>query len=281
MRRPCAWKDSPLPEGSAPRVHAAVRDRLGRRRARSRCAGALDLPAARSRAGPRASLAGERGRHCGRCAAARALLAIHDAGWLSEETEDDPARLRRPGVGRRPDRRHARLSRRPVRTGRVSVALVSDGPPGRRRALCAGDRRIVPGASPAAARRSTGRRSWRARAMRSRARKFSGPKRRLEALAAIVPHIEVMPRIPSLALRLARVANRRARRRVRADRTAMTGTLRRPTFWCTKPAGVLPTLTGQSLIYNRPDPVHGALVAAGRARHTRCSAIRDRLAIAS
>jgi myo-inositol-1(or 4)-monophosphatase len=39
------------------------------------------------------------------------------------------------------------------------------------------------------------------------------------------------------------------------------------------------TLTGQSVIYNRPDPVHGALVAAGRARHAvLLDLIRDRFA---
>src|SRR5262249_43940424 len=43
--------------------------------------------------------------------------------------------------------------------------------------------------------------------------------------------------------------------------------------------GLVTTLTGESLIYNRPDPVHGALVAAGRARHALLlSLIRDRLA---
>ena len=31
--------------------------------------------------------------------------------------------------------------------------------------------------------------------------------------------------------------------------------------------GVLTALDGQPLIYNRPDPVHGALIAAGRERH--------------
>jgi len=43
--------------------------------------------------------------------------------------------------------------------------------------------------------------------------------------------------------------------------------------------GLVTTVTGESLIYNRPDPVHGALVAAGRARHARLlGLIRDRLA---
>jgi myo-inositol-1(or 4)-monophosphatase len=43
--------------------------------------------------------------------------------------------------------------------------------------------------------------------------------------------------------------------------------------------GVMTTLTGQLLTYNRPHPVHGALVAAGGARHAiLLGVIRDRLA---
>ena len=43
--------------------------------------------------------------------------------------------------------------------------------------------------------------------------------------------------------------------------------------------GLISTVSGQSLIYNRPNPVHDALLAAGRARHaTLLRLIRDRLA---
>jgi myo-inositol-1(or 4)-monophosphatase len=43
--------------------------------------------------------------------------------------------------------------------------------------------------------------------------------------------------------------------------------------------GLISTVTGQSLIYNRPNPVHDALLAAGRARHAvLLSLIRGRLA---
>jgi myo-inositol-1(or 4)-monophosphatase len=46
------------------------------------------------------------------------LLAIRDAGWLSEETEDDPARLQRAEVWVvDPHRRHARLPRGPCGLG--------------------------------------------------------------------------------------------------------------------------------------------------------------------
>ena len=108
--------------------------------------------------------------------------------------------------------------------------------------------------------------------------KFSGAKRRLESLAAVEPRIEVTARIPSLALRLARVAT-----------GALDGTFAAPNShdWDLAAAdllvheagGLISTLTGQSLIYNRPDPVHGALVAAGRVRHAvLLGHIRDRLA---
>ena len=76
--------------------------------------------AASSRAGPRASPRrsakpiSRSMRCCG-----NGCWRIHDAGWLSEETRGRSgavAASRR--VGRRSDRRHAGLSRRPSRTGR-------------------------------------------------------------------------------------------------------------------------------------------------------------------
>ena len=80
----------------------------------------------------------------------RLTRLLPDAGWLSEETEDDRARLdaaRR--LGGRSDRRHARLSSTAAPTGRSSVALVEHGRPLRaarvrpdgRRALSRGRRR--------------------------------------------------------------------------------------------------------------------------------------------
>ncbi len=48
------------------------------------------------------------------------------AGWLSEETADNPARLQRrnPCLGRRSHRRLARLRARVIPTGPISIALV-------------------------------------------------------------------------------------------------------------------------------------------------------------
>ena len=84
--------------------------------------------------------------------------------------------------------------------------------------------------------------------------------------------------MPSLALRLARVAT-----------GALDGTFTAPNShdWDLAAAdlllheagGALTTLTGELLTYNRPDPVHGALIAAGRPRHAvLLDLVRDRLA---
>ena len=55
-----------------------------------------------------------------------------------------------------------------------------------------------------------------------------GPKRRLDALAALAPRIRAAPRIRSLALRIARVATGALDAAFAGPATATTGTLRRP-----------------------------------------------------
>jgi myo-inositol-1(or 4)-monophosphatase len=205
------------------------------------------------------------------------LLTIHDAGWLSEETEDDPARLGRaeawvvdPIDGTRayiaglPD---WAISAALVRAGRPVVAALYAPVSDELFLAVAGGGASLNGAAIAA---STGEHLAGAT--------FSGAKRRLDSLAAVEPRIATVPRIPSLALRLARVAS-----------GALDGTFVAPNSrdWDLAAAdllvheagGLITTLKGESLIYNRPDPVHGALVAAGRARHARLlDVIRDRLA---
>jgi len=204
------------------------------------------------------------------------LLAIRAAGWLSEETEDDPARLQEAEVWVVDpiDGTRAYLEGSPDWT--ISVALIRSGRPivaalyapvtdelflsGLGQGATLNDVRIhaSSGAELAGAR-------------------FSGAKRRLDSLAAIEPRIETRARVPSLALRLARVAT-----------GALDGTFTAPNShdWDLAAAdllvheagGVLTTLTGQSLSYNRSYPVHAALLAAGRQRHAvLLGLIRDRI----
>ena len=205
------------------------------------------------------------------------LLAIRDAGWLSEETEDDPARLQRTEVwvvdpidGTRAYLAGLAewvIAAALVRFGRPLVAALYAPVSDELFLSVAGGGATLNGAPIKA---STGDQLAGAT--------FSGAKRRLDSLAAVEPRIVTAPRIPSLALRLARVAT-----------GALDGTFAAPNShdWDLAAAdllvheagGLVTGLTGESLIYNRPDPVHGALVAAGRARHELLlGLIRDRLA---
>ena len=205
------------------------------------------------------------------------LLAIRDAGWLSEETEDDPARLQRTEVwvvdpidGTRAYLAGLAewvIAAALVRFGRPLVAALYAPVSDELFLSVAGGGATLNGAPIKA---STGDQLAGAT--------FSGAKRRLDSLAAVEPRIVTAPRIPSLALRLARVAT-----------GALDGTFAAPNShdWDLAAAdllvheagGLVTGLTGESLIYNRPNPVHGALVAAGRARHELLlGLIRDRLA---
>jgi myo-inositol-1(or 4)-monophosphatase len=205
------------------------------------------------------------------------LLTIHAAGWLSEETEDDPARLQQADVWVVDPIDGTRAYLAGLPEWAISAALVSAGRPAVAALyapvtdelfLAVAGQGVTLNGAPISA--SSGDHLVGAR--------FSGPKRRLDSLAALVPGIDAAPRIPSLALRVARVAT-----------GALDGTFAGPNShdWDLAAAdllvheagGMVTTLTGQSLIYNRPDPVHGVLVAAGRARHAVLLGLfRDRLA---
>ena len=119
-----------------------------------------------------------------------------------------------PRLGGRSDRRHARLHRRP--RGLVGVGGAGRGwPAGGRRAVRAGDRGAVPvdrGRRRDAERR---RRSGPVPAAASTAPASAGPSACWSGSRSSGTGIVPMPRIHSLALRLARVAARRARCRHR------------------------------------------------------------------
>jgi myo-inositol-1(or 4)-monophosphatase len=204
------------------------------------------------------------------------LLGLRDAGWLSEETEDDPARLDRKEVWVVDpiDGTRAYLAGSPDWT--ISVALVSGGRP----VLAVLYAPVTDELFLGLAGKSATRNGFRIQTTPGdglAGASFSGAKRRLDSLATIEPRIEAKPRVPSLALRLARVAS-----------GALDGTFTAPDShdWDLAAAdllvheagGALTTLTGESLIYNRPDPVHAALLAAGRKRHAvLLGLIRDRI----
>jgi myo-inositol-1(or 4)-monophosphatase len=189
----------------------------------------------------------------------------HGFGWLSEESIDDPARLaaRYVWIVDPIDGTRAYLAGLPDWT--VSAALVENGRP---IAAClyapvteeffmavADKGATCNGASIAT---TTGASLAHAR--------IAGPKSFLDRFAAVAPPFTVMPRVRSLALRLARVAQG-------AYDVAIAGVnshdwdLAAADLLVHEAGGALTSVEGRPVTYNLPVPRHGMLVAAGRDRH--------------
>lgn len=197
------------------------------------------------------------------------------AGWLSEETEDNGARLGATTlwVVDPIDGTRAYLDGRPDWS--VSVALVVHGRPviggvfapvtdelflaARGAGATANNVRIKtdPGDTLAGAR-------------------LAGPQWHLRKLAEINPRVLPQPKIHSLALRLARVAQGGIDAGI-ASRNSSDWDLAAADLLVHEAGGAMTDFDGQVPVYNRPEPVHGALIAAGQARHAAVLALlRDR-----
>jgi myo-inositol-1(or 4)-monophosphatase len=205
----------------------------------------------------------------------RQLAAIApDAGWLSEETEDAPARLMAPRVWIVDpiDGTRAFLAGRPdwavsvalVETGRPVVAalyapvseeffLAIAGSGATRNGAPIG---VSPGDAIAGAR-------------------VGGPKGFLDRLPAVAPAFTIEPRVHSLALRLARVAEGTLDVAF-AGGNSHDWDLAAADLLVHEAGGALTTTTGATLAYNGATPVHGVLVAAGQPRHQAlCALLRE------
>jgi myo-inositol-1(or 4)-monophosphatase len=188
-------------------------------------------------------------------------------GWLSEETEDDRTRLSstRLWIVDPIDGTRAYVAGRT--DWAVSVALVEDGRPvaaavfapmedGFYLAL-AGEGATRDG-TPIAASNGAGFDQAR----------VAGPKPLIERLAASEPRVVGEPKVHSLALRIARIATGQLDVAF-AGRNSHDWDLAAADLLVHEAGGALTTFDGQPLVYNRADVTHGALVAAGGARHGR------------
>jgi myo-inositol-1(or 4)-monophosphatase len=197
------------------------------------------------------------------------------AGWLSEETEDHlPGRAAPTAWIVDPiDGTRAYISGRPDWT--ISVALVEHGRP-RLAALYApvtdemflavrGEGATLNGVAIMANSGDTLERA-----------KLAGPKRYLDRLSGISPNILAQPKVHSLALRLTRVAHGELDAAF-ASPGSHDWDLAAADLLVHEAGGALTDFTGRPLSYNRPHVVHGALIAAGPARHGRLiDLVRDR-----
>jgi len=184
-------------------------------------------------------------------------------GWLTEETEDDPARLaaERVWIVDPIDGTRAFLAGLPdwsisvalTEAGRPIVAAlyvpVSDelflataggGATHNDRPITATDDSALAGA------------------------RAAGPERRLAVLAPF--GVVAMPKVHSLALRIARIAKGDLDIAL-AGRDGHDWDLAAADLLVHEAQGAMTTWAGETPVYNRAKPTHGALVAAGRARH--------------
>jgi myo-inositol-1(or 4)-monophosphatase len=185
-------------------------------------------------------------------------------GWLSEETEDDPERLqaRRVWIIDPIDGTRAYINGLPDWS--IATALVENDRP-----IVAvlfapvGDEMFVAVAGQGATLNDVPIRTSSGGLDGAR---IAGPAGYQKRLQAIEPHLVAEPKIHSLALRFARVAHG-AIDAAFASGDSHDWDLAAADLLVHEAGGALTTFAGQSLTYNKPEPVHPPLVAAGPRRH--------------
>jgi myo-inositol-1(or 4)-monophosphatase len=195
----------------------------------------------------------------------RLAALVPEAGWLSEESEDDPARLAAPRlwIVDPIDGTRSFIAGRADWT--ISVALVEGGRP-----VVAGlyapvsEELFLAVAGAGATRNGTPIKAT-AGGMIEGAR-IAGPRGFLDRLTKVVPAFVVLPRIQSLALRLARVADGTLDAAL-ASRTSRDWDLAAADLLVHEAGGALTTVGGTKLAYNGISTLHDDLVAAGLMRH--------------
>jgi myo-inositol-1(or 4)-monophosphatase len=187
-------------------------------------------------------------------------------GWLSEETRDDEARLAalRVWIVDPIDGTRAYLSGRPDWT--IAAALVERGRPVLAAVFAPAENSLFTAAlGEGACRNGTPITATEGASLDGT--RIAGPKSQLDNLARLGLRFEAAPRVHSLALRLARVAQG-ALDAAFASASSHEWDLAAADLLVHEAGGQLTTLGGRPLVYNQTDPVHGALVAAGRVRHS-------------
>ncbi|HUC51710.1 MAG TPA: 3'(2'),5'-bisphosphate nucleotidase CysQ [Xanthobacteraceae bacterium] len=188
-----------------------------------------------------------------------------DIAWLSEESADDPARLkaRRVWVVDPIDGTRAYIGAFP--DWAVSVALIEDGRP---ILACL----YAPALDEFFAARAGGGATRNGAPIAVSAgsgidgTRIAGPRKLMERFESLTPPVAVMPRIRSLALRLTRVAQGVFDAAI-AGGNSHDWDLAAADLLVHEAGGTLAPVGGGTVIYNRPVPRHGMLVATGRDRH--------------
>lgn len=187
---------------------------------------------------------------------------VPDAAWLSEETRDDPVRLRRSlvWVVDPIDGTRAFLSGNPDWS--IAVALLEDAEPVLGIVYAPVANQFYEAFRGEGATCNSVRIAVSAREGLGGTR-VAGPKSLVERLAIQAPNVEAVDKIPSLALRIARVADGQIDLGL-ISANARDWDLAAADLVLREAGGALVGFDGEAPRYNRPDPIHGELIAAPR-----------------
>ena len=202
-------------------------------------------------------------------------LAPH-AGWLSEETEDNLAGrdLQHAWIVDPIDGTRAYIAGKPDWT--ISVALVEAGRPLLAALYAPVTDEMFLGVAGLGATLNGIPMMANAGAELAGA-KLAGPKRYLDRMTELAPDALPQPKVHSLALRLTRVAHGGLDLAFSSP-GSHDWDLAAADLLVHEAGGAMTDLTGRPLRYNQPLTAHGALIAAGGARHgTVIALMRDRL----
>ncbi len=195
----------------------------------------------------------------------RERLAREGFGWLSEESKDDRSRLssERVIIVDPIDGTRSYLAGLPDWT--IVAAVVEKGRPVAAAVFAPVDDDLFLAAVGRGATRNGESITASGGTAIAHAR-IAGPKTMLERLSIIDPATIPEPKIHSLALRMTRVAEGRIDAAF-ASVNAYDWDLAAADLLVHEAGGVMTNFAGETLVYNLHDPVHGAILAAGRARH--------------
>jgi myo-inositol-1(or 4)-monophosphatase len=188
-----------------------------------------------------------------------------DAGWLSEESEDDAARIdkRRVWVVDPIDGTRAYIAG--LLDWTISAALVEEGRPVIAALFAPAEDEFYGAVLGEGA--TCNQQPMRASDSDSlEGARICGPRRVTEQLTALAPTMIALPRIHSLALRFARVAQGRLDAAL-SGANSHDWDLAAADLLVHEAAGSMTTFAGDRILYNRAEPIHGPLLAAGRSRH--------------
>jgi myo-inositol-1(or 4)-monophosphatase len=185
--------------------------------------------------------------------------------WLSEESADDPARLAARYVWIVDPIDGTRAYIEGHTDWAVSAALVAHGRPIAACLYAPATEEFFAAKAGAGATRN-GAPIAATTGAGLEAMRIAGPKHLLERLAAMTPPFTAVPRVRSLALRLARVAQGALDASI-AGGNSHDWDLAAADLLVHEAGGALTPFGGGTGTYNRPVPRHGMLVAAGRDRH--------------